>query len=301
MASQLAVTVIIPVYNGAEYLAETIESVLAQSLPPAAVLVIDDGSSDDSASIVRAYEPRVRLYSRSNAGVSASRNFGAQEAETEWIHFLDQDDVWLPDHLALQKGALMRQLGADACYTGRRNLVRSKATGTFVPTGPVAIPTPEEYVSTVMDRCPGNPSTICMRRSAFLAAGGFNGQYDSIEDWDLWIRLVQHGVRFACSPEPSVLYRVHDASATNNPLPVLKRSAAVVRQTVMPKLPFTVRHLHGQRVISRLEGEAAILLRQNRLPGALPLMLKSIARHPFHEARRYKIATHMLLQRLKAA
>jgi hypothetical protein len=89
---------------------------------------------------------------------------------------------------------------------------------------------------------------------------------------------------------------VHPASRTHKALQTLKHSVGVIEEHVLPHLSVWERATRGRCIVSRLEGEAAILLRQNGSPGALAMMMRSILRHPFHEPRRYKIAAHMLLK-----
>lgn len=302
MPSLPAFTVIIPVHNGAAYLAETLDHALAQQYPAAEILVIDDGSRDASLEIVRHYGQRLRLFGQQNSSVSATRNFGASLATTEWIHFLDHDDVWEPDHLAQQAEAIRKNPAADVCYTGRCHLLEDLADGTFRRTGPLPVPGPDRLADVLVDRCPFPPSAVALRRSTFLAVGGFDGRHNSVEDWDLWLRLLAHDAHFIQAPKPTLLYRVHQAANTNNPLPVLKRSVVMVEQNILPQLSLLRRITQGPRTVSRLEAEAAVLLRQNGQQGALTLMLRSIARHPLHAPRRYKIAAHMLLHggRLRA-
>jgi glycosyltransferase involved in cell wall biosynthesis len=295
MGQHVSIAVVIPVYNGAAYLAETIESVLGQSYAADDVLIVDDGSRDGSAQVVRGFGERVRLIEQSNAGVSAARNYGAGQVTAEWIHFLDQDDVWEPEHLASQVREIERWPEADVVYAGRRLLTEEPRTQSFRLSEPVATPSAAEFPRAVLERNPYTPSSVCLRRSTFLQAGGFDGRYDGAEDWDLFLRLNQRKARFVATLEPTVRYRVHAGARTNNPLPMLTTSLGVVRQDILPQMAALQRVTRGRRIISRLEGEAAILLRELGLPGALPLMLRSIVRHPLHEPRRYKIAAHMLL------
>ncbi len=99
------VTVVVPCYNAAPFLRATLESVLCQSLAPCEVLVIDDGSTDQSAAIAESFGPPVRVVSQKNQGESIARNRGIDEARGDWIAFLDADDLWRPDKLARQLAA----------------------------------------------------------------------------------------------------------------------------------------------------------------------------------------------------
>jgi glycosyltransferase involved in cell wall biosynthesis len=100
------ISVVIPVFNGAAYIGQAIESVLGQTLPPREVIVVDDGSTDETADAVRKYQPRVVYRRQPNQGPGAARNLGIRESKGELLAFLDSDDLWLPPKLRLQKDAL---------------------------------------------------------------------------------------------------------------------------------------------------------------------------------------------------
>ena len=289
-------TVVIPVYNGENFLRETLESVLRQSYPAAEVIVVNDGSTDRTSSIAHGFGGQVRVLDRENAGVSASRNAGVAEASTDWVALMDHDDLWEREHLANLARAIARNPESDVCYSGGRELVPDPVTGVFHPGEVMPFPTNEELPRMLMERCAFIPSATALRRSTVLAAGGFDSRYVNLQDWELWLRLFHRGAKFIHTPEPTLLYRIHPASRTHKALQTLMHSVGVVEEHVLPHFSAFERATRGRCIISRLEGEAAILLRQNGSPGALSLMLKSIARHPFHEPRRYKIAAHMLLR-----
>lgn len=116
----MSVSVIIPTYNGADFIAETLESVLGQSLRPGEILVIDDGSTDNTVEIAESFGPPVRVIVRANARQASNRNFGVQEARGEWIAFIDQDDLWKSNKIARQMEELQRTPQADICYTARQ-------------------------------------------------------------------------------------------------------------------------------------------------------------------------------------
>src|SRR5262249_59293001 len=102
MTESPTISVVIPCYNGARFLRETLASVLAQTLPPLEVLVIDDGSTDDSGAVAESFGPPVRVIRQPNQGESVARNRGIEEAKGEWVGFLDADDLWNPDKLERQ-------------------------------------------------------------------------------------------------------------------------------------------------------------------------------------------------------
>jgi len=111
------VSVIIPAYNGAAFLPEAIDSVLAQDYEPLEILVVDDGSTDDTHDVLRPYAPRIRYFYQENRGPSAARNLGIERARGDLIAFLDADDRWLPGKLAAQVAALGTQSAAALVHT----------------------------------------------------------------------------------------------------------------------------------------------------------------------------------------
>ena len=107
------VAVVIPAYNAAPLLPETLDSILGQTLPPAEIVVVDDGSTDDMDGCVRTYEPKgVRFVRTPNRGVNAARNTGASATSSPWLAFTDSDDVWLPRKLERQMELLAQRQSA---------------------------------------------------------------------------------------------------------------------------------------------------------------------------------------------
>jgi GT2 family glycosyltransferase len=207
------IAVVIPVHNGERYLGAALASVAAQSLPPREVIVVDDGSTDGSADV--AARAGARVLRQSNAGPGAARNAGVAVSESEWIAFLDADDVFLPDRLARQVAALRAQPAAigvcsDAlCLGGPRDGQRKLA----------GAPLPPRLVFTDLLR--SNPviaSSVLVQRAALLRAGGFDADRVLIatEDYDLWLRLLAApGSCFAYVDAPLVQYRVHAGSLSD--------------------------------------------------------------------------------------
>lgn len=115
-AATPTVSVIIPVHNAAQFLAETLDSVLGQSVPPHQVIVIDDGSTDQSAQIARRYDKYIQVEQQANAGSAAARNRGIALAQGEFLAFLDDDDYWVPEKLALQLAAFQSAPHLEAVY-----------------------------------------------------------------------------------------------------------------------------------------------------------------------------------------
>ena len=289
-------SVVIAVYNGENFVAETLDSVLAQTCPATEVLVVDDGSTDRTAEIVRGYGDRVTLHSIQNGGVSAARNYGIQAAKNDYVALVDHDDLWTPDHLEGMGAELAAHPEADICYSGVRNLTYDEASGTFVLTELRKTPPASQMAETLMEYCAFTPSATVVRREMVLAVGGFDSRYKNGEDWDLWLRMVHAGAQFACSPKPTMLYRIHPGSHSHSVRRGIGCYREIVRKEIVPNLPWPRGIFHGFRVISHLESDGALRLRENGFPGALSLMLLSLLRYPFYKPSRFKMAAHMLLR-----
>lgn len=213
----MKVSVVIPVHNGEKYLAQAIESVLAQTHRDLELLIVDDGSTDATAAIIRRYadrDPRVRCLSQENRGVAAAGNRGLEEARSEWVARLDADDVFLPEKLERQMAFLDRNPGAKivgtlACFINHAG----RPLGLVGTEGPF---TPAEYSRLVRENRPiyfVNSSTL-MHRDTVLTVGGYREAFAPAEDVDLWIRMAERGHLMLKIPEPLLLYRMHGASLT---------------------------------------------------------------------------------------
>ncbi len=179
------VSVIIPTHDRADRVVRAVESVLAQSEAPCEVIVVDDGSTDGTVSLLTGFRDRVRVEVRAHAGVSAARNFGAGIASGEWVAFLDSDDTWLPEKLAKQMSFHRARPEVEISQTGEiwiRNGVRvNPCHHHSKPSGDIFEPS--------LERCLVSPSAVILRRDLFLESGGFDESLPVCEDYDLWLRL----------------------------------------------------------------------------------------------------------------
>ena len=191
------VSVIIPTHDRAAVLGRAIESVLAQSLKPLEVIVVDDGSSDDTAALVGQRYPRVRFLRQQNRGVSAARNAGIELARGEWLAFLDSDDEWLPGKLAAQRDALAAS-GDRLCHTEEiwvRNGKRVNAMRKHEKSG-------GRIYRRCLPLCVISPSSVVIHREVFAARGLFDEALPACEDYDLWLRICAHEpVTFVAAPQ----------------------------------------------------------------------------------------------------
>src|SRR5262245_13627781 len=126
------ISVVIPTYNASRWLAASLNSILTQSEPPGEVVVVDDGSTDDSRDVLAAYRDRVEVVSGEHGGLAAARNLGLRVARGDWIAFQDADDIALPDRLARLQAHLARTPGAEAVFADGASLGNG---GRIVPRG----------------------------------------------------------------------------------------------------------------------------------------------------------------------
>jgi glycosyltransferase involved in cell wall biosynthesis len=200
------VSVIIPAYRAAGTIARALDSVLAQTAPPAEVFVVDDGSPDDLAAVVAAYGERVTLVRKPNGGAASARNLGLDLARGEFVAFLDADDYWEPHKLERQL-ALFRaypELGLT-CARWFTQVPGRPRTAPPAAAGPdfdrVLTPAGDRVMSAVTEMWTG---TLLVRRCA-VGANRFTPGLEPAEDRDMWIRLVAAAPVYL-SPEPLATY-----------------------------------------------------------------------------------------------
>lgn len=195
------INVVIPAYNHGRYLPSSIKSVREQQWPDLKIIVVDDGSTDETPRVLAELGGDDLSYIRQqNMGAAAARNRGIRESNAEWVAFLDADDYWLPGKLERQMRALDENR-ADFSYTGW--LMIDGETAEARP----AEPQPS-MVSALIWRNFVNTSTIVARRSCLIEVGCFEEHLTTLsEDWDLWLRLATN-YREVCIPEPLTGTRV---------------------------------------------------------------------------------------------
>jgi glycosyltransferase involved in cell wall biosynthesis len=182
------VSVIIPTYNSGRLVVEAVQSVLAQTKPPAEIIVVDDGSSDDTRQRLQSYHRQVRYIYQENGGVSTARNRGIQEACGEVIAFLDADDVWLPRKLEIQLDVLMRESHVGLLGTRKFDWPTANLPVMDGVARPalVAIPWSDLVVKNLLVT-----STVMVWRRVLDRVGSFDTTLRGPEDYDLWLRVAE--------------------------------------------------------------------------------------------------------------
>jgi glycosyltransferase involved in cell wall biosynthesis len=246
-----AVSAVIPVYNGELYVGEAISSVLGQTEPPLECLVIDDGSTDNTAEAVRGFGSDVKYVRVEHGGVSNARNHGIRLARGELMAFLDHDDVWVPAKLERQIHALHIQPEAKAAVCAMQVVDVSGATvrlQSFNTTVPESVIT--GMVTFDGTDIPSINSCAVVRRDWLLENGGYDTSLSTCADWDLLMRLLLDG-GIAYVDEPLARYRKHDSNMSNNIASIERDMVyAFTKAFADPRMPADVRaerrHAYGR-------------------------------------------------------
>ncbi len=220
------VSVVIPSYNSARYLAQAVGSVRAQRRPVDEIIVVDDCSGDDSARLAVTLGASCLSTGR-NSGPARARNVGVGAARGDVIAFLDADDWWDPGHTEAIIGLLDRFPEAGVAFSRIRRC--GAWTGESARFIPASQPMDVFWVQLRDNIVP--QMAVAVRRDALLAAGGYDEAMRWAEDYDLWLRLARRHVPFVCTHEVTANYRGHDSQATEQPLELI-RGAYEARQRV---------------------------------------------------------------------
>lgn len=241
------VSVIIPAYNGAAFIAQTLRSVLAQTYSNLEVLVVDDGSTDETAEIVTTFgqvDPRVRLLHQANAGVAAARNLAIAQSQGEFIAPIDADDLWYPENLERQVHCMVE--GGDAVGLVYSWSIDIDETATPLGSFRASEIQGNVYPTLVCHNFLGNASASMIRRSCLEEVGGYDPtlrdrKAQGCEDWDLYLRIAERW-EFRVVPAFLIGYRKLSASMSCD-YSQMARSHNLVMQTVQqqhPELPKAV-------------------------------------------------------------
>ncbi|MFO8008368.1 MAG: glycosyltransferase family A protein [Candidatus Brocadiia bacterium] len=252
MSQRPLVSVVMPAYNAEGFVADAIESVLAQDYRPLEVLVVDDGSTDATGDVVQAYGAPVRCLRRENGGPAAARNTALREAGGDFIAFLDADDLWHPGKLEVQAALLQARPDVGLC-SARMSSFRSpeQVEWASLPAEPPVCPIP---LRMLVMRNPISTSTVMARAEAVRQAGEFDEGIFGPEDWDMWRRIAQHW-KVLSMGTVAAAYRQRAASVSGDARRMLANNRKVIRKSLRdnPRVPWHVR----RRAWSYLHFDAA--------------------------------------------
>jgi glycosyltransferase involved in cell wall biosynthesis len=221
MTEQPLVSVVCPAYNCERFINAALDSVFAQSYRPIEVIVVDDGSTDSTAELVKGYR-EVRYLSQTNRGPSAARNRGIRAARGEFVAFLDLDDLWIPEKLAKQVAALESCPESGLSFSDMRlfdsagqdrltMFQKYRLTGEYFGHDSVV----ERAVAKLVTVNFIPTSSVLARKAAMTQVGGFDEQFRKSEDWDLWLRMAMLRPITYVS-EPLILKRVHEVNISRD-------------------------------------------------------------------------------------
>ena len=213
------VSVVIPTYNRGQLIADAINSVLAQTYKNIEIIVVDDGSTDETRELIVSNYPMVKYIYQENQGVSAARNTGIQNASGDFIAFLDSDDIWLPQKLEIQM-EVFRKDPAVIMVAGRRVKIKLNDP---LPIAPISNKTNTvSFSQLLMGKHIPTPSVV-IRRQILKRIGGVKTNLSTGEDWDLWLRLTGSGkiVEVDC---PVVVVREVSHSLSKNRFEIYKNN-----------------------------------------------------------------------------
>jgi glycosyltransferase involved in cell wall biosynthesis len=286
-----AVSVVIPAFNAEEFIGNALESVLAGTCLPAEIIVVDDGSSDRTVEIARSYGVRT-IVQTSNGGPSAARNAGVAATRQPWIAFLDADDVWHTEKLALQWAAIQHWPAAGVCITdydvvGTDGAVRLQCETLADPGYRTMTPSARSGSAALFERsafCLGlvrsmfvRQSSALVRRDVFFACGGYNGRYRIGEDYDFFLRLSGHAPAISIE-RALVKYLRHDASLSADPLAEIAAIDAIWDHISADPQRYPNEALGAirRRRVATVRGGALLALRLGRIREARAFVFKAL-------------------------
>jgi len=248
---ELEISVVVPVYNRQEYLQESLDSILQQSLPPSEIVVVDDGSTDDSWNIIQSYKERIKAIRIPNSGAGNARRVGVEKISSPWIAFCDSDDIWLPNHLERRVKLLSKYPSTNFSFSD------------MLPFGSAALPN-RTYFSDAprgwwerwgkpdkngfldmrknpyqafLDFNPVATPTILMTKALYDQVGGINSKYSRMpaEDADLTRRAIAVG-RVCCDMDITAKQRRHEQNMSSIETENLLGKANILNDHILNKL-----------------------------------------------------------------
>jgi glycosyltransferase involved in cell wall biosynthesis len=215
----MTISVVIPAYNAEKYIARTISSVLAQTTKPDEIIIVDDGSTDNTASEIKKFADSVTYIHQQNAGASVARNTGIEHAKSDWIAFLDADDQWLPTHLQCQHQILERnpQLAWSTanfeicfCNDNKSQIKLDPDISKNLLAGKDYF---ENYFEAFIAGSTGWTGTMLIKKNALKECGMFTPGQPVANDLDMWWRIAYRHRQIGYNPDSSAIYHFHVANS----------------------------------------------------------------------------------------
>ncbi|MCL1463494.1 glycosyltransferase [Argonema galeatum] len=241
------ISIIIPLYNSEKTILETLKSVFQQTFSDFEIIAVNDGSKDSTLDILATIkDPRLKVFSYPNTGISPSRNRGISHAEGEFIAFLDHDDLWTPDKLELQLKALQENPDAAIAYSWVDLIDESSQ---FIRPHTRYSVSGDTLPKLLLDNIIHTASNPLIRKSALMEVGGFDESVFGPEDWDLFLRLATR-YHFVAVPRTQVLFRMTATSASTN---IARQETQILKviERAFSQAPESLQHLR-KRTITKI-------------------------------------------------
>lgn len=275
---KIKVSVIIPAYNAERFVKAAIDSVLAQTFQDFEILVVDDGSTDETKNILAQYGDKIRYLYKDNGGVSKARNYGIERAEGKYVAFLDADDVWLPEKLEKQFALLESNPSYGLCYSATERVDENLAHKKYIEANEY-----EDYCEALLlnlNIVAGSCSSAMVKREVLLQTSGFDAQFSTCADWEFWLRLSLL-TKFVPLPEYLVKYREVTGSMSSNPYVSKKDTLGVLYKFfALPDLPEKYRRLKNKAISNNLMVVSGEFLHNGKIGESVKCMLQSIRLYP---------------------
>jgi len=224
------VSVVIPAYNHASYLAQTISSALAQTWRDSEIIVVDDGSTDETPQIAKQFGGEIRYLRQANRGIAAARNAGIKQAQGEFISFLDDDDVWEPEYLVSVLSVFQQDADTMAVHTGWQAIDEE---GNCLPARSINVVPPESMYRALLAGGFFTGACVTVRKKCLDQVGLLDEALQGCDDLDLWLRISRVH-RFRGIPRALVLYRMHEGGLSSNELHMFRDKLKVLTKHFGP-------------------------------------------------------------------
>jgi teichuronic acid biosynthesis glycosyltransferase TuaG len=238
------ISIIMPVYNGERYVSEAIESVLSQTYQNFELIIVNDGSTDNSKTAIDPYlkDPRIRYFEQNNAGVAAARNTAIKESQGEFIGFLDQDDIWHPTKLEIQINFLENHQDISLVYSDYiiyNEIERSNSSISDLD----PIDFSQCDLISIFSQNRIGVLTVLLKKKCLIDSGLLDTQLKGTDDYELWLRLVLD-YKYQYISQPLATYRWHGENASNNKLKMMEQEANAI-SSFLKKRPDAYKILGG--------------------------------------------------------